>query len=135
VITGRVKDREARIELRVRGTGKRERTIPAVIDTGFTAFLTLPPALIASLGLTWKSSGRGILADGSECLFDVYAGKVVWDGKVRNILIDEADTDPLVGMALLTGYELKVQICPGGKVRIKPIGGKPAHGARHRQDR
>ena len=36
--------------------------------------------LIASLGLNWKSFGRGILTDGSLCLFDVYVAKVVWDG-------------------------------------------------------
>jgi predicted aspartyl protease len=76
----------------------------------------LPPELIASLGLDWRSSGRGILADGSECVFDVYAGKVNWDGQERRILIDEADTDPLVGMALLSGYKLKIEKVPNGKV-------------------
>src|SRR5579883_3515119 len=75
------------------------------IDTGFTASLSLPPSLVASLGLPWKSFGRGILADGSACLFDVYVAKVLWDGKKRRVLVDEADTDPLVGMALLSGYE------------------------------
>jgi predicted aspartyl protease len=95
-----------------------------VIDTGHTASLTLPPTLIATLGLRWKSIGRGILGDGSECLFDVYAGKVMWDGKERRVLVDEADTDPLVGMALLGGYELKMQIRARGKVAIKRLTGK-----------
>ena len=81
----------------------------------------MPPALVASLGLRWKSFGRGILADGSECLFDVYEANVVWDGKVRNILVDEADTDPLVGMRLLNGYELKMQVRARGKVTIKRL--------------
>jgi len=135
MITGRVTDREARVKLIVRGPRKRERTIPAVIDTGYTAFLALPPALVASLHLSWKSSGRGTLADGSACLFDVYSGKVVWDGKERSVLIDEVDTDPLVGMALLSGYELKIENRPGGRVTIKRIGGRPAHGTRRRQDR
>ena len=70
----------------------------------------MPPALIASLGLRWKCFGRGILADGSECLFDVYEATVVWDGKGQRVLVNEADTDPLVGMALLSGYELKMQV-------------------------
>ena len=43
---------------------------------------------------------RFTLADGSECLFDVYVAKVDWDGKVRTILVDEADADPPVGMRL-----------------------------------
>jgi predicted aspartyl protease len=77
--------------------------------------------LVAALGLRWKSFGRGILADGSECLFDVYVAKVVWDGKERRVLADEADTDPLVGMKLLSGYELRMQIRSRGKITIKRL--------------
>jgi predicted aspartyl protease len=77
--------------------------------------------VIASLGLRWQSFGRGILADGSECLFDVYEAEVEWDRKVVRILVDEADTDPLIGMALLNGYELKIQVRARGKVSIKRL--------------
>jgi clan AA aspartic protease len=124
MITGVVRGREGRIRLKVRGRRGREREIEAVIDTGYTASLSLPPALVAALGLRWKSVGRGILADGSECLFDVYVAEVEWDGKTRRVLIDEADTDPLVGMALLGGYELKMQVRSGGKVTIKRLPGR-----------
>jgi clan AA aspartic protease len=123
MITGVVMGREGRIRLKIRGPRRQEREIEAVIDTGYTAFLSLPPTLVRSLGLRWKSIGRGILADGSECLFDVYVGKVLWDGKDRRIVVDEADTDPLVGMALLSGYELKMQIRSRGKVAIKRLTG------------
>lgn len=119
--TGVVMAREVRIRLKVRGPRRREREIEAVIDTGYTASLSLPPAVVASLGLRWKGFGRGILADGSECLFDVYVGQVVWDGKERRVLADEADTGPLVGMALLSGYELKMQVRSRGKVTIKRL--------------
>jgi len=121
MITGVVQGREGRIRLKVRGPRRREREVGAVIDTGYTASLSLPPALVASLGLRWTSFGRGILADGSECLFDVYVAKVVWDGHERRVLVDEADTDPLVGMALLSGYELTMQIRSCGKITIKRL--------------
>jgi predicted aspartyl protease len=81
--------------------------------------LTLPPALIVALGLRWRSVDRFTLADGSECFLDVYEAKVVWDGKVRRILVDEADSDALVGMRLLKGHELKMQVRSRGKVTIK----------------
>jgi predicted aspartyl protease len=81
----------------------------------------LPPDLIAALGLRWQTVERATLADGSECLFDVYEAKVVWDGKVRQILVDEADADPLLGMRLLRGYELKMQVRARGKVTIKRL--------------
>jgi predicted aspartyl protease len=64
---------------------------------------------------------RARLADGSEILFDVYEAVVTWDGMERNILVDEADTEPLIGMKLLRGYELKMQVVSGGKVTIKRV--------------
>src|SRR6266849_4554507 len=121
MITGVVEALEGRIRLMVRGPRKRERQVEAVVDTGYTGFLSLPPDVVSSLGLRWKTFGRGILADGSECLFDVYVAKVVWDGKERRVLVDEADTDPLVGMALLSGYELKMQVRSRGMVTIKRL--------------
>jgi clan AA aspartic protease len=121
MISGVVQSDEGRIRLKVRGARGREREVEAVVDTGYTASLTLPPALIATLGLRWQSLGRGSLADGSQCLFDVYAAEVVWDGKVRRTLVAEADAVPLVGMRLLKGYELKMQVRSRGKVTIKRL--------------
>jgi clan AA aspartic protease len=134
MITGMVRAREGRIRLKVRGTGKKEQEITAVIDTGYTAALSLPPTLVASLGLRWKSFGRGILADGSECLFDVYVVEVLWDGRERRCLVDEADTDPLVGMALLSGYELNMQVRWRGKVTIKRLPHKKNRGTGEKKD-
>jgi len=121
MITGAVKADEARICLTVRGRKGREQEIEAVIDSGYTGALTLPPALITLLGLRWQSTQRATLADGSTCVFQVYVGKVVWDSKVRQILVDEADTDPLVGMRLLRGHEFKMQVRYRGKVTIKRL--------------
>ena len=121
MITGVVQAREGRISLKVRGSQSQEHEVEAVIDTGYTASLSLPHELVASLGLTWKSFGRGILADGSECLFDVYQAEVMWDGKQRRVLVDEAGTEPLVGMAILSGYELRMQVRPRGKVTIRRL--------------
>src|SRR5438552_23324 len=77
MITGVVKSDEGRIRLKVKGVRGREEEVAAVIDTGYTASLTLPPSLITALGLRWQTVDRVTLADGSECLFDVYEGKVV----------------------------------------------------------
>jgi clan AA aspartic protease len=118
MIRGVVRAQEARIKLKVRGQRGRGRTIDAVIDTGFTASLTLPRALIHALGLHWHSFERGTLADGSDCMFDLYVATVVWDGIARRILVAESEADPLVGMALLEGFELTVQVRDGGKVAI-----------------
>jgi clan AA aspartic protease len=121
MITRVVKSDEARIRLKVIGQRGREHEIEAVIDSGFTGALTLPPALITTLGLRWRSIDRATLADGSTCVFQVYVGKVLWDGKIRRILVSEADADPLVGMRLLRGHEVKMQVRYRGKVTIKRL--------------
>jgi predicted aspartyl protease len=89
MITGVVTaNREATIRLLVHGPARRSRKIKAVIDTGFDGWLSLPPALIVLLGLPWRRRGRALLADGSENLFDIYEGTVVWDRHRRRIPID-----------------------------------------------
>jgi clan AA aspartic protease len=121
MIIGVVQAREARIDVIVRGAGGREREVEAVIDTGFTGSLTLPPSLVAALRLRWRKADRGILADGSECLFDAYEADVLWDGQTIAVLVNETDATPLIGMTLLDGYELKVQVRSSGKVTLKPL--------------
>ena len=56
---------EAIVNLRVRGPVGAEGTIDVVIDTGSTSSLTLPPATITTLGLTFRARYRIALADGS----------------------------------------------------------------------
>lgn len=121
MITGMMHENEPRIRLRLLGPGGRRQTVDAIVDTGYTDALTLPPAMIAELGLRFRSIDRCILADGSECLFDVYQGAVIWDRKMRRILIDEADTEPLVGIGLLKGFEFNMQVRPRGKVTIRRL--------------
>jgi hypothetical protein len=70
MITGEVSGHEARIQLKILGPRGQEKEIEAVVDTGYTASLSLTTALIMELGLFWQGIGRGVLADGSECVFD-----------------------------------------------------------------
>jgi clan AA aspartic protease len=113
--------REAVISLTVRSPSGQEQEIEAVIDTGFDGSLTLPPALITALGLPWRRRGRALLADGNESVFDIYEATVMWDGTARRVSVDEVEVMPLVGMALLYGYELTMQIVEGGRVLLKPL--------------
>jgi len=93
-------------------------TQDAIVDTGFNGWLSLPPSLIAELGLIWKRRGRAILGDGSECIFNVYEAVVLWDGAILTIPIDEADSEPLIGMSLMEGYQLTIQAIEGGRVEL-----------------
>jgi clan AA aspartic protease len=113
--------REATIRLIVQDADGQGHDIEAVIDTGFTGFLTLPPSLITALGLTWRGYASAVLGDGSLQQFDVYAATVIWDGQARMVEIDAADTDPLVGMGLLYGHEVRIQVINGGAVTIEAL--------------
>lgn len=122
MITGTVNpDREATIRLVVRGPAGQDQEVEAIIDTGFNGFLTLPPSVVAALGLPHLGRGRAILANGSDEFFDVHAVTVLWDGEPRAVEVDAADTDALVGMALLYGYELRVPVIDGGTVVIAAL--------------
>jgi clan AA aspartic protease len=115
-------DLEATIRLIVRGADGHKRRITAVIDTGFDGWLSLPSAVIADLGLNWDRQSYVILADGSEVLFDMYLGVVVWNRRRRLIAIDEAETTPLVGTALLADFAMTARFRPRGRVTITPLG-------------
>jgi len=60
-------NREATLLLRVRGPSGQEQELEAVIDTGFTGFLTLPPGLVAALSLPRLGRGRAVLAAAKSC--------------------------------------------------------------------
>jgi clan AA aspartic protease len=122
MITGVVNARrEATIRLPVRDASGQEQEIEVVLDTGFSGSLTLPPSVIVVLGLPFRSRGSALLADGSETEFDIHAATIIWDGAARNILVEAADTDPLVGMGLLYGHDIHIRAVDGGPVTIQHL--------------
>ena len=72
------------LPLTVRGSAGSAQEVEAVIDTGFSGFLTLPSALVAALGLTFDGVGWAVL-----------------------------------GMRLLEGHDLHVEVESGGRVVIE----------------
>ncbi len=66
MMTGEINaDREAELRLMVHDAAGRGNEIKAVIDTGFTDYLTLSPALIISLRLMFWELTEFVLADGN----------------------------------------------------------------------
>ncbi|MBW4693190.1 MAG: hypothetical protein KME27_15665 [Lyngbya sp. HA4199-MV5] len=59
--------------------------VEAVIDTGFSGFLTLPSDMISTLSLRWEGRDVATLGDGTSCTFEVYVGRVIWDGQYREV--------------------------------------------------
>lgn len=120
MITGQVSSkREAVISLTVSGSQGETREIEAVIDTGYSSYLTLPAAVIAALGLSPIGTEQLTLADGSEIASVICPATIVWDGQLRAIEVDTLESKALVGMALLEGYDLSIRVAAGGRVTIE----------------
>jgi len=113
--------REAIVRLVVVGPGGQAREIEAVLDTGYTGSLTLPSAVVSDLHLPFRGRGSALLVDGGESEFDIHEATLVWAGERRLAAIDVAETEPLLGMGLLLGNELTVQVIAGGAVALQKL--------------
>ncbi len=120
MITGQVNsEREAMISLSVYGPTGGICETEAPIDTGFSSHLTLPLTVITALELKRIATGYLTLADDRKVISDIYAATVLWDGQMREIEVDALETETLIGMALLEGYDLNVRVAIGGFVTIE----------------
>ena len=122
MITGTVNaHREPIIRISVLDIHRQLHERDAILDTGFNGWLTLPPEFVASLDLSWQRMGTAILADGSQTLFDVYEATVLWDDQLITISVDEAASEPLLGMALMYGYELLLPVMEGATFTLRKL--------------
>jgi clan AA aspartic protease len=112
---------EAVVRLLVRGQASGVRAIVATIDTGFSGMLSLPREIIVALNLPFLARDRGLLADGSEVLLNRYVAEVEWGGRSRRLSVVAVDAQPLIGMRLLAGSMLTIEVVEGGPVLIAPL--------------
>lgn len=117
-------DREAVLPLGVQN-GAETQDYEAVIDTGFNGYLTLSSTEIIKLNLPFQSQVVVTLGEGTQANLREFLATVNWDGQPRDILVLEAEGEPLVGMALLYGSDVWLRILDGGHVRIEAV---PANG-------
>jgi clan AA aspartic protease len=105
-------DNEGRALLRlaiVASDAFKEVEVDLWIDTGLTGDLVLPRKLIELLGLTRSSSVDGVLADGTETVFDIYSCWLDWFDTKRDLEVIATDGETaLLGVGLLLGNELHI---------------------------
>lgn len=110
---------EAVVTLHLQEPQGRIRAIEAVVDTGYSGFLTLPTELVTELGLPFAYMGQAFLANDAQVAFDVHYVTVLWDGQPRDIEADATGSTPLVGMLLLDRHNLNIEVVEGGRVVIQ----------------
>jgi clan AA aspartic protease len=94
-------------------------TVEAVIDTGFNRSLSLPSDYIAALGLPFIYMDEVVLANMTTADCSVHEATVLWDGEGRVVEVHAAEGNPLIGAALLSGFDLHISFTPGGSVTLR----------------
>lgn len=103
------------------GPGDRRVQVEATIDTGFNGYLTLPPAVVSGLELSFVGTTLATLGDGQRASLDLFLGAVAWHGDPLDVLVLQAEGGALLGMAALEGSRLTVDVTGGGNVTIQPL--------------
>ena len=69
-------------------------------------------------GLPFDRTETFTLGDGNDVDLDLYSAVVSWDGNDRYIFVISAVGNPLIGMSMLRGYGIRIDVVEGGAVRI-----------------
>jgi clan AA aspartic protease len=112
---------DAVVPLTVRGPEGQQEHLDFKLDTGFDGGLSLHSAVVAALGLPRFGVQHVGLADGSVILCEMCDGVVEWGGVLRAVEVQVADSISLLGMALLSGHHVRIDVVDGGVVRISPL--------------
>ena len=65
--------------------------------------------------------GVAVAEPRTQVMLDVYLGTVLWDGQEREVEVIAKEGTPLIGMRLLDGCELCIQVTEGGHVSIQHL--------------
>ena len=125
---------EAALVLSVEGPEGHQREIEAVVDTGYNGFLTLPSVLVGETRPPVRHQRRGDVGRRQRSQLRHPHGhrRLGWSG--RHVEAYAAETTPLVGMRLLAGHDLHVEVENGGRVVIQARwGGRDSGSSRQPQ--
>ena len=127
VLAGRVEPvniLEARISVAVAGPSMEFWEVEAVIDTGFSGWLTLPEVAVRELDLQIYRHRRVRIADNRVTWMLTYRAVAQWQGRQIGILVYQTENPrPLLGTAMLEHCRLTVDMLEGGPVAVTPLGG------------
>ena len=109
------------VTVSVMGKDGALRRFQAVMDTGFTGTFALPIADVQRLGLSNPKRQQVAFANGESGNCDVYQADMIWDGETQSARLYAIGVEPLVGMALLDGSRVTMDVAEGGAVTVEPL--------------
>ncbi len=114
-------NQQALVTIEVIGGNDSSLSLDAMVDTGFGGYLTLPADAIRQLGLRPVGRRTFELANGELFDFEAYLGAVRWHGQPTESLVLKSNGVPLLGMTLLWGSRIVVDVLTDGKVTIEDL--------------
>jgi clan AA aspartic protease len=108
------------IPLQLLGPNRQSREVEALVDTGFDGLLAVPPDIVAALQLPYGMTRSYELGDGGKVEFDLHRITILWDSREVEVEAVVTTGGVLVGMSLLRGFQLFVDVVEGGEVLIQP---------------
>ena len=121
MLTGRIRNRQVWLTVEILNNSGRHLPVEVVLDTGFEGELALLIPVIRQLGLQEYDYGFAEQSDGSFTRVAIYRATVLWDGQRRRIDVIESGSEPLLGMELLLGSRVVLDVHEGGPVTITAL--------------
>ena len=122
MLTGRVsRELQAWVSVEILARDGQGHPVEFVLDTGFEGHLTLPLSIIRRLELTSAGNQDVLLANGQSDTLQLFAGVVLWHGRRRVVEIIESGSEPLLGMSLLRGSRVTLDVRYDGAVVVDAL--------------
>ena len=95
--------------------------VEVLLDTGFNGELALTSSVIRRFNLVRGIPRFAELATGDTTLLPSFTATILWDDQPRFVSVIEADSEPLLGMELLLGNRVTLDVRDGGPVTIDAL--------------
>lgn len=103
MISGRLtEDRLPLVTLNLIDHNEVVHPVTFLVDTGYDGWLVLPPDIVRELALPPTGDANIVtVAGGASLEWANYRARLYWNGRIRDVVVLESDTMPLLGMAML----------------------------------
>jgi predicted aspartyl protease len=121
VIYGEFNDGFPRVALELPDSSSGLRTTDFIVDSGFEGDLTLPAEVVVTLDAVYAGEYPFTLADFTFRSRPVYRVLLDWMGEERDVAIVAMDGNALLGVGLLRGNLVQMEMDEGGEVIVGPL--------------
>ena len=122
MIRGALNERlEPMVAVEISNGDGQYQPVNALMDTGFSQHLTLPPDTVERLGLKRVDRIPMTLADDRDIQVSVHEGFVKWLGQILQISVIAIDGPSMLGMSMLAKCKVTFNAQEGSELLIEEI--------------